>query len=57
MLEDKAQEIKEEGRFETYLGSKDEAIYTHENDVWVIREKNGDLYSVWNPTHDVLITQ
>lgn len=57
MLEDKAKEIKEEGVFKTYLGGREEAVYVHNNDVWVVREKDDELYSVWNPTNDVLITR
>jgi hypothetical protein len=50
-----AEQIKEEGVFETYLGSKEEAVYVHNDDVWVIREKDNKLYSVWNPTNDILL--
>ena len=57
MTEQLAAEIKRDGEFQTYLGGKEEAVYTHNNDVWVIREKDGVLYSVWNPTHDLLYTQ
>lgn len=58
MLEQTAQEIKDNGEFRTYLGSEEEAVYVHKNDVWVIREDSqGDIYSVWNPTNDVLVTR
>jgi len=57
MLEDKAREIKEEGVFETYLGGEEEAIYVHKDDVWVIREDSQGIYSVWNPSNDLLITR
>jgi hypothetical protein len=50
-----AAQIREEGTFETCLGGPEEAVYVHNNDIWVIREKAGEVYSVWNPTEDVLL--
>jgi hypothetical protein len=47
--------ILENGVFQTYLGTQDEAVYWYEDDVWVVRYMNGKLYSVWNPTNDILI--
>lgn len=52
-----AEEIKQEGTFATYLGGPEEAVYVHQDKMWIVREKDGQVYSVWCPEQDILYTQ
>lgn len=48
--------IKALGEFKTHLGDE-ESLYWYRDDVWVIRYRGKKLYSIWNPTNDLLITK
>ena len=51
-------EIERTGRFETYLGGPEEAVYWYRDDAWIVRrDAQGRPYSVWHPTSDLLISR
>lgn len=57
MLERLMREIEDNGRLETYLGGKEEAIYWFKEDAWIVRrDAQGQPYSVWNPTTNLLVS-
>ena len=57
MLEKLIVEIESTGRFETYMGGPEEAVYWFKGDAWIVRrDAQGKPYSVWNPTTNLLVT-